>query len=661
MVRSSTATTSAGHDTHPILESLDRWEQSYNGESSAYFVYSDSYDTFERSKWAEYADLDTSRKAASLPQRDWQPSQELMRDDRQLMQPRRGRPFDPADPHAPCPLGICLDRGSAFDDGGRQYPWRRLLSSWASFRARYAASPEVSRNLSAPQLDSYTVLSNWWDASYCDRVWPARARSWIEQQLHDRYPPVVCSEQAMSRLNSALGDSPPPYAARCLSLLVMEFHPGAWEPYTHAANMRILEAMRSRTAACAIAQRLAFSDAPGPVSPSHAPPGRVGYPSMPLVNHYHERHALVAGQPYYLWDTRDRKTIEVSSLEGARCPEYVCISHTWGRWVDRSKAPFAIPGVPWPVPRVKPERFLVENVPEELAKLGYPYVWMDLFCIPQEPKGEWRQRHDAQLLKAWHDRAESEIARQAAIFQSSQRCVAWLNDLDAWADVKLAISWCSMQFLAESRISDPAASNDARGSSKQERRRHVPDAGWGSDLPGKLVNRPIDEENCTLDSRPGRPALRWFSSLWTLQEALLCPDMDLCCRDWSRLTDQWGHTITLKTLMVFLGQCSREIGKANFRDGAPSGFAPRPAGPSELLDLRNITKMETIFLDNSPMMVISMTSLRQCSGSSRSRAPAIMSALCVTDWYLSRDTPVANPFGEEEIPSQLYVTPSHSS
>lgn len=141
------------------------------------------------------------------------------------------------------------------------------------------------------------------------------------------------------------------------------------------------------------------------------------------------------GHPYYLWDIRNERTVEVESL--IHCPEYICISHTWGRWVDESKPPFQIPGVPWPTPRVKRERFNVEALPQNLQKLGKgDYVWFDLFCIPQVARKdnrwyeeEYRKRYGEEVLDHWRERADDEIAHQSSIFHGSTGCIAWLNDI----------------------------------------------------------------------------------------------------------------------------------------------------------------------------------------------------------------------------------------
>lgn len=118
--------------------------------------------------------------------------------------------------------------------------------------------------------------------------------------------------------------------------------------------------------------------------------------------------ASPTGSPYYLWDTKRRVSVVVNDLP--LCPDYACISHTWCPWVDELKLLFELPGVPWLIPEVKTERFVVEELPEQLGRLSHHYIWLDLFCIPQVPIAPWNTRNKAQELDVQRERAEDEIA-----------------------------------------------------------------------------------------------------------------------------------------------------------------------------------------------------------------------------------------------------------
>jgi hypothetical protein len=132
--------------------------------------------------------------------------------------------------------------------------------------------------------------------------------------------------------------------------------------------------------------------------------------------------------PYYLWDIENSCTVTTSTL-GFR-PDYVAISHTWGRWVKDS--PIAITGVPdWRVPQNK--LFDVRDLPRLLKKVpgGMQYAWMDLLCIPQ----------DGSII------GTQEIARQAKIFQGAKYAVAWLNQVQSFEGLRSICQWQALHQL----------------------------------------------------------------------------------------------------------------------------------------------------------------------------------------------------------------------
>ena len=115
-----------------------------------------------------------------------------------------------------------------------------------------------------------------------------------------------------------------------------------------------------------------------------------------------EKERTKLEQPYYLWDVQAMETVETSNIKDF---EYIFISHTWGRSRLIEKVA-NIPGVPWLVPCN--ERFHVEGLPCELAQVfGKGYVWINLFCIPQNG----------------NEIALREIARQAIIFQNASAVI----------------------------------------------------------------------------------------------------------------------------------------------------------------------------------------------------------------------------------------------
>lgn len=605
-----------------VTDSLEKWRESYRNGSRKYYDFSKAWDRFEESMWAEYASLDSRREELSLPRLPWQPQEEAERDAMNRFRKRLYKPWGGRLMQF-CPLWICLSwkTSSSLENEREEYPWRAALTNWARFENRCENDPEFRKHLSPSQLNSYELLRDWWQARYCDKSLVEKTKAYMERLTHHCRPPldiVPDSHAVLKGADLTTMENKSRYEYRCFKLFVREFHPDIWSPYAAKVNVNTMVSARRYAAQCAIAQRLSFPVVSKLRGPASADYSRAEYPKLSL-----SPITTSEGLPYYLWDAEECRTIEAGKLPDR--PAYACISHTWGRWVERSKPPFKIHGVPWPVPRIQRERFDVRRLPEELKKLRYRYIWIDLFCIPQAPVQPWSLPYRKKTLSEWRARADDEISRQSQIFHGSSKCVAWLNDVSSWNPTILAIEWMGLRFLKQTGFSDGVVPQEA-----------VRKSGFVDE------NGSSSEQGTVRDSRP-RINIGWFTSLWTLQEAVLCPDMELFSADWSKLTDAWDSAISLRTIMVFIDQC-------RLLDGRDA--KSWPDGPMELSQLENICSLSSVFITESPTVICSLTSTRTCSGPPQSRAPAIMSAIGVTDWWHTRDIPVTNRFGEQEIPSQ---------
>lgn len=125
------------------------------------------------------------------------------------------------------------------------------------------------------------------------------------------------------------------------------------------------------------------------------------------------------------------RTVETSSFENS--PEYICISHTWGRWrVDPS---VQVDGVPWLVPQCS--KFEVRSLSALLQRafgqrsIFSKLIWLDLLCIHQDGS----------------PKANEEIARQASIFHNCRLCIAWMHDIQTWTGLERAINWTGLTYL----------------------------------------------------------------------------------------------------------------------------------------------------------------------------------------------------------------------
>lgn len=297
--------------------------------------------------------------------------------------------------------------------------------------------------------------------------------------------------------------------------------------------------------------------------------------------------------PYYLWDVKNGKTVESSTLE---ChPEYTAISHTWGRWATGQTV--HVKGVTeWKIPQNT--RFPVEEIPEILrrGRFDTPYVWLDLCCIPQEP---------GSAIGA------SEIARQAQIFRNAQVVVAWLNDVDDFQVLVDIVKWELLQLL-QLRTGPKQKTRDALVAETWQRV-----AGKRTGLLGGRRSGDYLLKGMTLNP--------WFTSLWTLQEVAMRPDMWVSAKDWSMLSVDGITALTVSGLIaicqLFEGQ-EDDSYLSDFDDHSSIGRIEIEIWQFE----SSLSKLLT--LDQVTLLVLG--DCRQCTGR---RAEAIMSALGATQWY----------------------------
>ena len=201
------------------------------------------------------------------------------------------------------------------------------------------------------------------------------------------------------------------------------------------------------------------------------------------------------GLPFYLWDRVSRRTIEVSSPSERL--KYTAISHTWGLWEIKEAGQVKkaeVHGVDgWEVP--ESTLFDVTSLPTIILRVptSTQSVWLDLVRIPQDRS----------------PRALDEISRQAAIFKNAEHAIIWLNNVESWDGLHSALMWMSLVYLD---VDDNSVHNT-------------------SQPPTGLFN----DKNCTglfehydytpSISRKDMNVCGWFSSLWTVQEVCLRPDM----------------------------------------------------------------------------------------------------------------------------------------
>jgi hypothetical protein len=165
--------------------------------------------------------------------------------------------------------------------------------------------------------------------------------------------------------------------------------------------------------------------------------------------------------------------VRVAADLGGKIPRYQVLSYTWGRAASNSRV--TLDGIPWKL------RSSVSKPPSDVKKLvlgsfSSRYVWVDMFCIPQ----------DCPVAKAW------EVARQESIFRDAMGGMAWLHQTFRVLPLYFGIHSWVQDIIEKFKSGESVKSPDFALSRLEE-----------------LLKDP------------------WFQSTWTLQEALLQPNLML--------------------------------------------------------------------------------------------------------------------------------------
>ncbi|KAH7010354.1 hypothetical protein EDB80DRAFT_572561 [Ilyonectria destructans] len=290
--------------------------------------------------------------------------------------------------------------------------------------------------------------------------------------------------------------------------------------------------------------------------------------------------------PYYLWDRTLKQTIAVSEL--ADSPKYITISHTWGRWKTKDE-PVHLRGTPWSIP--PNSIFEVGRLPAILDQIPLPhrFIWIDLLCIPQ----------DGSTL------AKIEISRQATIFREASIAIMWLNDIGPWTTLQFAVEWLSVQFIQDNHLYTEMS--DVMAKQVEQNR--------------KLMNsmeliKPRQATDSKMRTDTFHP---WFTSLWTLQEICLRPDMLIANKNWE---------------FVALNDCAiafDEIVALEYASRKANNDTPPPTAVIQLKSLLTYTGLSQL-ASMTRCSILGLGSHRHCLGR---RAEAIMAVLDATEWFTS--------------------------
>lgn len=601
-----------------VVAALESWAKAWVTKercfASSHLAFSYKYSpqwvaTWDRC-WSQYDQCVSGQLSTGASRFPWQDEVERYRAEAEDGRRRDFRPLnDKPKLRQYLPLSIYLEYYLQHSSLDRRLSWSTALDTWQRFRNLAHNDTSFREGLSNSQKSSLQILTHWWTTSEQSlRPLVAKTQSFMEKMRDEPYLENPTQNSNLLELSSEIGTDISFHHAACFELFCLEFHPMAWEPFV-GYFLRNLQDARQRGVGhftCYLFAH-AVNDNPEVALASYPLPIRndqVWYENLEFQE-----------TPYYLWDTAAQKTVLVEDLirnsveQPPRCPDYVCISHTWGRWRKPTEA--QVTGVKWPVPENK--RYDVRKLPDMLSHSGLEcrYVWFDLFCIPQSGDDK---------------RKDIEIGNQAAIFRKSCRCIAWVNQCDSWDGVDKALKWIGLRYLKSTHRSPP--------SWLDEEMTHL--RSLGLDTVELLQEDEIEKVYS---------AVGWFTSLWTLQEAVLCPDMEIYSKDWIRL----ARPATLTTLMSFLedapylcwdSEPANDLSFADSEDyetkveGSSSetrNFLDRfPYGPASLIGLAHNSQISRVLQTLSPMFVFAELNFRTYTDVC---APAIMSAIGVTDWH----------------------------
>ncbi len=231
---------------------------------------------------------------------------------------------------------------------------------------------------------------------------------------------------------------------------------------------------------------------------------------------------------------------------------------------------------------------------------------------------------------------QREIASQGAIFGAATHAICWLNDVEDWRGLRVTIQWLSLIYLRDSDTSEGNLSRDkvnlAWTRVDELARQDHDGLGFYEAAPDM---RSIVQSNQDITDRGtsialydgGRTRCGWFSSLWTLQEAVLRPDMILCDRNWKelRLYDDPKSPLIPIDYILALVDCFLYGTNSYTWKGTTD-----PQGVNALVMAIQDAGLMRLTNEHTPLGILAASDRRQCTGR---RAEAIMSVVGATRWY----------------------------
>jgi hypothetical protein len=485
-------------------------------------------------------------------------------------------------------------------------PYRSALWLWKHFITRVSSHDEREKfetTLSQPQFKSWTILHEWWNATYHydkpdeDEETARFIKDAEEKQEELAEPDRMGYHVVLSHL----------FVIEMVWYSRIKEFDAVPSAQLQARQQQILQQIndklflaRKRALKQAVWQKIAHASHALATNSESAETDKAYLGStLEVCPWLRCEGGTILRKPAYLWDRQARKSVKTCDIPEA-FPAFYCVSHTWGRW---RRGSVHVEGVDWAVPTNS--RFDVVHLPEVFQRLDWPvhHIWFDLFCIPQEECPEQAE----------------EIGKQADIFRRAACNVIWMHDVVGWKILEKSVMWLGLNYLhhsnpRENRIIERLHDLDTQ--LKED---------FASLNPDVLLNpwAPVPESEAIseteIEFHERNPGSWWFSSLWTLQEAYLCPSSLLADRNWNLLSVGDSQLLTLDNLASIAYSPASDV--ADTQD--------RPAAVEVLIFTMKRWEL-TDLSSSSRMSLLIAAESRQSTGP---RAEAIMSALGVTDWF----------------------------
>lgn len=522
------------------------------------------------------------------------------------------------------PLGLAAEMFVNYESEGAEAMWPRALRNWTIVRREAEKTESQFLNRVSPfQKQLVLLLHEWWtNVTEDNQKIIEMLEEFMKTETQEPIPQSV--QREMSN-----------YCCQLCNLFVSEFvdldtvtfqrrkaqDEAGWiaacrRAATETAS-NFCEIMKAKAeaesrlpAGASSSGRVRIALNPSDSSVSNGSPNAI-LESCPWLPD-HNKHGL----PYFLWDIEGKRTVRFE--EHDERPGYAIVSHTWGRWRIRDQADIDLPGVPWRIPQNT--RFDVTRLPEELLSSihvfgGAKFVWLDLLCIPQDGS----------------ELAKIEIGRQAAIFGNATRAICWMSNIHDLAGLQWAVTWLAMGFARhEANLKDEQV--DGAFMLVDSMARKSPGIGVREAI--LLTTKPDDGERQDMGETVSVKHIDkgWFSSLWTLQEATLRPDIVFCDHNWRPLTmATQSRPIPLDYILALVKWYRQTlISDRSLENHLSRHVAADPLPVIELCALLDQSGLTGLMFEPSVLAVLAAADRRQCESR---RAEAIMSVVGSRIWY----------------------------